>query len=172
METSFTFSVPNCFLRDSAKHLGKVLILMKSSNQNKTFLSAKLSSNDKLPQGLSLIATICRDSAKKICGKMWNILNSLTSKQNFYWVQRRRLAFSNPSLSSLSQSLTCTASGWDGCFRVSPNSIRQIQLFSRFIQFLSWTFYSKFKKLISLMLLAVNIVRTVTIFTNFALYSF
>ena len=78
---------------------------------------------------------------KRICGKMWNILNSLTSKQNFYKVQSRRLAFSNPSLSSLSQSLTCTASGWDGCFRVSPNSITQINFFS-----CSWTFSSKFYK--------------------------
>ena len=82
LETSFTFSVPNCFLRDSAKHLGKVLILMKSSNQNKTFLSAKLSSNDKLPQGLSLIAT-SQGFRYKICGNMWNILNPLASKQTF-----------------------------------------------------------------------------------------
>ena len=77
---------------------------------------------------------------------MWNILDSLTSKQNFYKVQSRRLALSNPSLSSLSQSLTCTAWGWDGCFRVSPNSIRQIQFFFSFSQFLSWTFSSKFYK--------------------------
>ena len=63
---------------------------------------------------------------------MWKYvkyLNSSRIKTNFYWVQSKRLAFSNPSLSPLSQSLTCTASGWDGCFRVSPNSIRQINFF-------------------------------------------
>ena len=105
-----------------------------------------LSSTYKLPQGLSLIAAIRRDSAKKNMWKNVKYFKFSRHHRNFYWVQRRRLAFSNPSLSSLSQSLTCTASGWDGCFRVSPNSIRQMPVFSRFAQFLSWTFSSKFYK--------------------------
>ena len=85
-------------------------------------------------------------------------------KTNFYWVQSKQLAFSNPSLSSLSQSLTCTASGWDGCFRVSPNSIRQINFFFCFHNSSHELFLRNFTKIISSMFLAVHIVRTMTIF--------